>query len=183
MKKTNKRISKNEYYLRIAEEVSLRCSCFRAHHGAVIIKDDHIVATGYNGAPRKTKDCYERGNCLRAELGIPSGQRYEMCRSIHSEQNAIINAARAGVSLLGGSLYLFSAVFDDKGKKKTINAHPCFICKKMIINAGIEKVVVRQADGGMKEYFIEDWVQDWQKNDMIDDMEIYGTKIIKEKIK
>lgn len=178
-----KRISKNEYYLRIAEEVSLRCSCFRAHHGAVIIKDDHIVATGYNGAPRKTRDCYERGNCLRAELGIPSGQRYEMCRSIHSEQNAIINAARAGVSLLGGSLYIFSVIFNEKGERKIINALPCFICKKMIINAGIEKVITRQSDGGIKEYLVKDWVRDWQEKDMIDDLEVYGAKVVKEKIK
>jgi dCMP deaminase len=178
-----KRISKNEYYLRIAEEVSLRCSCFRAHHGAVIIKDDHIVATGYNGAPRKTRDCYERGNCLRAKLGIPSGQRYEMCRSVHSEQNAIINAARAGVSLLRGSLYLFSTVFNENGEKKIINALPCFICKKMIINAGIEKVITRQSDGGIKEYLVKDWIHDWQEKDMIDDLEVYGAKVVKEKIK
>ena len=94
------KISKDEYYLNIAREVALKSTCYRANIGCLIVKDDQIIATGYIGAPRKTKDCFEHGNCLRTMLGLPHGQRYELCRSVHAEQNAIINAARAGVSLL-----------------------------------------------------------------------------------
>ncbi|HBO16464.1 MAG: Cytidine/deoxycytidylate deaminase family protein [Candidatus Moranbacteria bacterium GW2011_GWF1_36_4] len=176
-----KRITKDQYYMNITREVAGRTPCFRAHHGAIIVSDDQIIATGYNGAPRKTKDCYERGNCLRSELKIPSGQRYELCRSVHSEQNALINAARAGVSVLGGTLFLYSKIFDKDGNEKIINAYPCFICKKMLVNSGIKNVKCNQEDGSIKEYFIEDWVKDWQENDLIDDVEQYGTKIIKNK--
>ncbi len=183
-KKTVKRnrITKDEYYMNIAREVSLRCSCFRAQHGAAIIKNDQIISTGYIGAPRKTKDCFERNNCLRREMGIPSGQRYEMCRSVHAEQNAIINAARSGTNLLESRLYLYSVKLDDDGNRKIINAYPCFICKKMIINAGIKEVVCYQENGKMKKYNVSDWVSDWQKNDLIDDMEQYGLKTVREKI-
>lgn len=176
-----KRISKDEYYMNIAREAAMRSTCFRARHGAVIIKDDQIISTGYVGAPRGTKDCFERNNCLRRELGIPSGQRYELCRSVHSEQNAIINASRAGVSVLGGKMYLYSVKLDDEGKEKFIDSYPCFICKKMIVNAGIKELVSRRSDGKLKTYAIEDWTKDWQKNDLIDDMDQYGVKTIKNK--
>jgi len=174
-----KRISKDQYYINLAKVAASRATCYRAHHGCIIVRDDQIISTGYNGAPRQTKDCLERGNCLRREMGIPSGQRYELCRSIHGEQNAIINAARAGVSLLGGSLYLYSTVLNENDEEKLINAYPCFICKKMVVNSGLKKVVSQQADGSLKEYFIEDWVKDWQEKDLVDDMEQYGTKTIK----
>lgn len=167
--------------MNIAREVSKRCSCFRAQHGAVIVKDDQIIATGYIGAPRKTLDCFERDNCLRREMEIPSGQRYELCRSVHAEQNAIINATRAGVSVLGARLFLYSVKLDDEGRETIIDALPCFICKKMVINSGIKDVVSMRADGSMKTYEVEDWVTDWQKNDLIDDMEQYGLKTVKEK--
>ena len=134
-----KRISKKQHYMNITREVSSRCSCFRARHGAVIVKDDQIISTGYIGAPRKTKDCFERNNCLRSELGILSGQRYEMCRSVHAEQNAIINAARSGVSLYEADIYLYSEKLDENGKAEIINAYPCFICKKMILMRGLKK--------------------------------------------
>ncbi len=160
----------------ITREVAGRAPCFRAHHGAIIVRDDQIISTGYNGAPRKTKDCYERDNCLRQELNIPSGQRYELCRSVHSEQNALINAARAGVSVLGGTLFLYSKVFDKSGDEKMINAYPCFICKKMLVNSGIKNVKCNQADGSIKEYSIDDWTKDWQEKDLVDDMEQYGVK-------
>ena len=88
-----KRPSKEEYYLNIAKEVAMRSTCMRSQFGAVIVKDDQIISTGYNGAPRKAMDCYERGNCLRTELNIPSGHRYELCRSVHAEQNAKIGRA------------------------------------------------------------------------------------------
>jgi len=174
------RISKQEHYMNIARETSSRSACFRAHHGAVIVKNDQIISSGYNSAPRKTKDCYERNNCLRREMGIPSGERYELCRSVHSEQNAIINAARAGVSLLGGTMYLYSKVFHDDSTGKEVNSYPCFICKKMIVNSGLEKIICHQEDGTLKEYKIKDWINDWQENDLIDDMEQYGVKTIKE---
>ncbi|MEA3344441.1 MAG: hypothetical protein U9Q16_02055, partial [Patescibacteria group bacterium] len=100
------RPSKEEYYLNIAKQIAQRSTCFRLRAGAIILKNDQIISTGYIGAPRGTKDCLERGECLRNKLNIPHGQRYEVCRSVHAEQNAIINAARAGVSLLNGDMYL-----------------------------------------------------------------------------
>jgi len=162
---------KDEYYLNIAKEVSLRSTCFRRKIGAIIVRDDVIVATGYVGAPRKTKDCFERRNCFRNEYQIPHGQRYELCRSVHAEQNAIINAARAGVSLLGGDIFIYGE--DEKGK--TIDAFPCFICKKMIINAGLNRVVCSTKEGGgIKVFFVKDWVKEWQKRDILDDKHQYG---------
>ena len=121
---------KDDYYLNIAKEVAERSACFRNKGGAIIIRDDQIIATGYVGAPRKTKDCFERNECLRDKLKIPHSTRYEMCRSVHAEMNAIINSARAGVSLLGGDMYIYSR--DREGKE--MDSFPCFICKKMIIN-------------------------------------------------
>lgn len=169
--------------MKIAKEVASRCTCYRARHGALIVKDDQIISTGYVGAPRKTKDCFERGNCLRAELGIPSGQRYELCRSLHAEQNAIINAARAGVSVLDSRIYVFSVKLDEEGNEIPIDSYPCFICKKMIVNAGISEFVSFRKDGKLKIYKVADWVRDWQKNDLIDDLEQYGLKIAKRKNK
>jgi len=157
--------------------VAQRSTCFRARHGAVIVRDDQIISTGYVGAPRKTKDCFERGNCLRDELQIPRGQRYEMCRSIHAEQNAIINAARAGVNLLGGTMYIYSEVSDNKSDYKAINSYPCFICKKMIVNSGLERVVCSKADGDLNFYNTIDWIGDWQENDLLDDVSCYGEKL------
>ena len=101
-----KRPSKNRYYLSIAKQVAQKSTCFTVKGGAIIVKEDVIVSTGYIGAPRKTKDCFDRGECLRRKLNIPHGERYELCRSVHSEQNAIINAARSGVSLLGGDMFI-----------------------------------------------------------------------------
>ena len=176
------RISKDEYYMNIAREAAARSTCFRARHGAVIVKDDQIISTGYVGAPRKTKDCFERGNCLRREMGIPSGQRYELCRSVHSEQNAIINASRSGISLLGAKMYLYSVKLDGD-TEVSIDAYPCFICKKMIVNSGIAELVSRQKDGSLKVFKIEDWAKDWQEKDLIDDMEQYGTKTLKNNLK
>ncbi len=168
---TPKRKSKHEYYLGIAKEVAERSTCFRRSIGAIIIRDDQIISTGYVGAPRKTKDSFEHGSCLRDKLNIPHGQRYELCRSVHAEQNAIINAARAGVSLLGGDMYIYGKIY---GKGTPIDAFPCFICKKMIINAGIERVICSTADGKMKMFRIKDWIKDWQEGDIIDDEHQYG---------
>lgn len=165
------RPSKNEYYLNIAKEVAKRSTCFRVKGGAIIVRDDQIIATGYVGAPRKTKDCIERGECLRDKLKIPHGERYELCRSVHCEANALLNAARAGVSVLGGTIYLY--VEDRNGK--SVDSFPCFICKKMIINAGIEKMICSaKEEGKMRSFYIKDWVNDWRQKDIIDDEEKYG---------
>jgi len=166
-----KRISKDEYYLGIAKEVGRRSTCWRRSIGAIIIRDDQIISTGYVGAPRKTKSSLEHGFCLRDKLKIPHGQRYELCRSVHAEQNAIINAARAGVSLLGGDMYIYGSSF---GKNKTIDAFPCFICKKMIINAGLNRIICSTADGKMKIFRLSDWTKDWQESDILDDSHQYG---------
>ena len=171
MTTTRPRTSKDMYYLGIAKEVSTRSTCFRRAIGAIIVRDDQIISTGYVGAPRKTKDSLEHGFCLRDKLGIPHGQRYELCRSVHAEQNAIINAARAGVSLLGGDMYVFGSA---PGADKPIDAFHCFICKKMLINCGLERVVCSTADGGTRVFRIDDWIRDWQERDIIDDEHQYG---------
>lgn len=167
----SKRVSKDQYYLGIAEEVARRSTCFRRSIGAIIIKNDQIISTGYVGAPRKTKDSLEHGFCLRDKLNIPHGQRYELCRSVHAEQNAIINAARAGVSLLGGDMYIYGSV---PGNSQPINAFPCFICKKMLINAGLDRVICSTSERKMKIFRIKDWVRDWQQGDITDDKQQYG---------
>jgi dCMP deaminase len=168
-----KRASKDFYYLGIAKEVALRSTCFRRAIGAIIVRDDQIISTGYVGAPRKTKDSLEHGFCLRDKLGIPHGQRYELCRSVHAEQNAIINAARAGVSLLGGDMYIYGSA---PGADTPIDAFPCFICKKMIINSGLSRIVCSTEDGGTRVFRIDDWTRDWQERDILDDEHQYGKK-------
>jgi dCMP deaminase len=164
------RPSKDDYYLNIAKQVADRCTCFRNKGGAIIVRDDQIVSTGYIGAPRKTKDCFERGFCLRDKMNVPHGQRYELCRSVHAEMNAIINAARAGVSLLGGDVYIFC--YDRDG-------FPCFMCKKMMVNAGLSRVICSTKDGNYKIFQVEDWIKDWQKKDILDDQHQYGADLNK----
>ena len=169
---TPPRISKEEYYLGIAREVSRRGTCFRRSIGALIVRDDQIISTGYVGAPRKTRDSVDHGFCLRDRLGIPHGQRYELCRSVHAEQNAVINAARAGVSLLGGDMYIFGSAPETGA---VINAFPCFICKKMIINAGLVRVVCSTVEGPHAVFLIDDWAKAWREGDILDDTHQYGT--------
>jgi dCMP deaminase len=176
----NYRPSKDEYYLNIAKETAERTTCMSVKGGAIIVRDDQIIATGYIGAPRGTKDCFERGNCVRRQLGIPSGQRYEICRSVHAEQNAIINAARAGVSLLGGTVYLYFVKRTPEGGVKFVNAYPCFMCKKIIINAGIKRFVGNDVNGKTVSFNVEDWQSDWKVNDLIDDENIYNSNYSKE---
>lgn len=166
---SNQRPSRDEYYLSIAKEVAMRSTCYRVMQGAIIVRGDQIVAAGYNGAPRKTKDCFDRGFCLRNKLNIPHGQHYELCRSVHAEQNAIINAARAGVSVFGGDMYLYS---EETGKNK-INAYPCFFCKRMIINAGLERVIT-VTKNGYQIFKTKDWIKEWQTKDIVDDKNQYG---------
>lgn len=165
-----KRPPKDEYYLNIAKEVASRATCFRNRGGSIIVKDDVIVATGYIGAPRKTKDCLERGFCLRDRLKIPHGKRYELCRSVHCEQNALINAARSGASVFEGDMYIYAE--NREGKK--IDAFPCFICKKMLINAGLNRVICSTNDGQYRIFNVQDWVKDWQEKDILDDKFQYG---------
>ena len=124
------RISWDEYFMQMAELTSQRSTCLRRHVGAVIVQNKHVIATGYNGAPRGLKHCAEIGGCLREELNVPSGERHELCRALHAEQNAIIQAAKLGVCIEGATLYC--------------THQPCAICSKMIINAGISRIVVRE---------------------------------------
>jgi len=166
------RPSKDEYYLDMAKSVSRRATCLSVAIGAVIIRNDQVISTGYNGAPRGTKSSLEHAFCLRRKLGIPSGHRYEICRSVHAEQNAIINAARSGVSLLDGDMYLYGQTTDTHTPK--LDAYPCFICKKMIINAGLRRVICALKDGSFRIFHVKDWVKEWYKNDIIDDREQYG---------
>ena len=124
----SERPSWDEYFMGIAELTAKRSTCLRRSVGAVIVADRHIIATGYNGAPRGIDHCAQRGGCLREELHIPSGERHELCRALHAEQNAIIQAAAFGHSIEGSTIYITHA--------------PCAICAKMIINAGIRKIFV-----------------------------------------
>ncbi len=129
------RISKRDYYLSIAAEVSKRSTCLRRQYGAVIVKNDEIVSTGYNGAPRGEDNCCDIGTCWRERNNIPHGEQYEKCVAVHAEQNAIISASRR--EMLGATLYL--AGFENGEPIR--NAEPCMICRRLIKNAGIETVV------------------------------------------
>ncbi len=164
---------KDQYYLNIAKVVSTRSTCLKVMIGSIIVKEDQIIATGYVGAPRNTKSSLEHGFCLRQQLQIASGTQYELCRSVHAEQNTIINAARAGVSLLGGDMYIYG---EDQEQKKVLFACPCFICKKMIINAGLRRVVVSvpEAAEPLRIFQTADWVREWQCQDIIEDSLRYG---------
>lgn len=124
------RISWEDYFMEMAELTAKRSTCLRRHVGAVIVKDRHVIASGYNGAPRGIAHCDERGGCLREKLNVPSGQRHELCMALHAEQNAIIQAASLGQSVEGATIY--------------VTHQPCVICAKMIINAGIDKIVVKE---------------------------------------
>lgn len=121
------RASWDEYFMEIAEIVKTRATCLRRQVGAVVVRENRIITTGYNGAPTGLAHCTELGFCEREQLGIPSGQRHELCRALHAEQNAIIQAAQMGVSTEGATIY--------------ITLQPCVICAKMIINAGIKRIV------------------------------------------
>lgn len=152
-----KRIDKINYYLDIAESVLERSTCIRRCFGAVIVKNDEIISTGYNGAPRGRKNCSDLGYCMREKLNIPRGERYELCRSVHGEENAIISASRK--DMIGSSLYLVSKNFDNDEYVK--DARPCAMCKRVIINSGIEKIYIRND----KEKYTEINVNDFITND------------------
>ena len=152
-----KRRSKENYYLDIADAALQRSTCLRRKYGAIVVSDDEILATGYNGAPRGRLNCSDLGRCTREELNIPSGERYELCRSVHAEANAIISAARR--DMLGGTLYL---VGRNAGSNELVeNATPCAMCRRLIINAGIKRVVART---GAETYSVTE-VEEWIEND------------------
>ncbi len=158
-----KKIDKDNYYMKIAEAVAIKSTCRCVTFGCIIVKNDQIISTGYVGAPRKTKDCLDLGFCIRRKKNIKPGTGYEMCRSVHAEMNAIINAARSGVSLLGGDIFIFTANRIGDDKIVPIKAYPCLLCKKMIINAGLKRVVGNNEDGSLSVYLVKNWVKNWKK--------------------
>lgn len=151
------RKDKINYYLDIADVVSNQCTCLRRRYGAVIVKNDEIISTGYVGAPRGRQNCTDIGYCVRQKLNIPRGERYELCRSVHAEANAIISAERE--KMIDSTLYLSGREVDTNEIIK--NSICCSMCKRMVINAGIKTVVVRDTP---EEYRVID-VADWIKND------------------
>lgn len=148
------RIDKNNYYLDIAEEVSKRGTCLRRLFGAVIVNNDEIISTGYVGSPRGRKNCTDLGFCKRQQLNIPRGERYEMCRSVHAEQNAIISSSRH--EMIGSTLYLVGLESDGK---YVLNANPCMLCKKMIINAGIKNVIIRDTKDKYRIIDVDEYIE------------------------
>ena len=151
------RIDKTNYYLDIAQTVLERSTCRRRHYGAIIVRNDEIIATGYNGAPRGRINCDELGYCVREQLEIPSGERYELCRSVHAEANAIISASRR--ECIGATLYLCGR--DAASGALLRDTTSCSMCRRNIINAGIAEVVIRNTP---TEFTVVD-VEDWVKND------------------
>jgi len=140
-----KRISKTEYYLGIAEAVSKRSTCLRRQYGAIIVKNDEIISTGYNGSPRGSDNCCDVGYCWREENNIPHGEQYEACLAVHAEQNAIISASRRDI--IGSVLYLVG--FENRKRLPAEQVKPCKICEKIIINSGIIKVVTEEKEGAL----------------------------------
>lgn len=149
------RKTKENYYLDLAEVVAQRCTCLRRHYGAIIVKNDEVISTGYVGAPRGRKNCSDIGACIRAELNIPRGERYELCRSVHAEANAIISASRR--DMLGSTLYLVGV--EVSMGEYVANGNSCSMCKRMIINSGIEKVIVRIDEENYKCISVSDWIE------------------------
>ena len=151
----NERVDKNNYYLNIAEEVLRRGTCIRRKWGAVIVKNDEIISTGYAGAPRGRQNCSDLGYCIRQKLQIPRGERYELCRSEHAEANAIISAERS--DMMDATLYLTGIEVDTGEYIK--GGSSCAMCKRLIINAGIEKVIVRDDEKNYRVIEVKDWIE------------------------
>ena len=150
-----RRVDKENYYLNIAETVLERSTCLRRNYGAIIVQADEVIATGYNGAPRGRKNCIDLGRCTREELQIPSGQRYELCRSVHAEANAIISASRS--EMLGATLYLVGR--NAQTGELLSDTTCCSMCRRQVINAGIKKVVVRNTPTDYTVVHVEDWIR------------------------
>ncbi len=151
------RISKINYYLDIAETVLERATCLRRVYGAIIVKNDEIISTGYNGAPRGRRNCVDMGFCTREALQIPRGERYELCRSVHAEANAIISASRR--DMVGGDIYLVGR--DARTGELLSDATSCAMCRRLVINAGLSRIIIRRTK---EEFEIVD-VQEWVDND------------------
>ena len=153
------RISKENYYLDIAQTVLERATCLRRIYGAIIVKNDEIISTGYNGAPRGRKNCVDMGFCTRETMQVPHGQRYELCRSVHAEANAIISASRR--DMVGATMYLVGK--DAQTGELLSDATSCAMCRRQIINAGIEKVIIRRTPTDYQVVDVRDWV--WGEDD------------------
>ena len=149
-----RRISKENYYLDIAETVLERATCLRRVYGAIIVKNDEIIATGYNGAPRGRANCVDLGYCSREAMRVPRGERYELCRSVHAEANAIISAARRDT--VGGTLYLVGR--DARTGELLPDATSCSMCRRLVINAGLEKVVIRRTETEFQTVDVGEWI-------------------------
>ena len=160
------RIDKENYYLDIAETVLERATCLRRNYGAIIVRNDEIISTGYTGAPRGRANCVDLGHCIREKLGVPSGERYELCRSVHAEANAIISCSRRDV--IGGTLYLVGK--DAQTGELISDASSCSMCRRMIINAGLSKIVIRNTKEKYSIVNVRDWV--------FDDESILGDKYL-----
>lgn len=150
------RRDKINYYLDLAEIVSQRGTCLRRQYGAVIVKNDEVISTGYVGAPRGRKNCSDLGVCIRQKMQVPRGERYELCRSVHAEANAIISASRG--EMLGSTMYLVGKEVDTGEYVK--NSNSCSMCKRMMINAGIQKVYIRDSKDNYREVQIQNWVDE-----------------------
>lgn len=150
------RIEKGNYYLDIAQTVLERSTCIRRHYGAIIVRNDEIISTGYNGAPRGRQNCSDLGFCMREQLQIPRGERYELCRSVHAEANAIISASRK--DCLGATLYLVGR--DAQTGEILSDATSCSMCRRMIINAGIERVVIRKTESDYDAILVQSWIDE-----------------------
>lgn len=147
------RVDKENYYLDIAQTVMERGTCLRRNFGAIIVNNDQIISSGYTGAPRGRKNCIDRKCCRREELGIKRGERYELCRSVHAEANAIIHASRN--EMMRGTLYL---VGKESNGEYVENASSCSMCKRLIINAGISKVVIRRDYKNFEVINVKEWI-------------------------
>ena len=150
------RRGKEDYYLDIADAVLNRSTCMRRKYGAIIVRNDEILSTGYNGAPRGRRNCTDVGECMRETLGIPSGQRYELCRSVHAEMNAVISAARN--QMLGSTMYLVGIECDTGEYVK--EASSCALCKRVIINSGIDHVIIRDTHDDYRIINVKKWIDD-----------------------
>lgn len=148
------RRDKCNYYLDIAQTVAERGTCLRRNYGAIIVKNDEIISTGYVGAPRGRKNCSDLGVCIRQQLQIPRGERYEMCRSVHAEANAIISASRN--ELIGSTLYLVGLEMSTGEIVK--GSCCCSMCKRMVINAGIKDVVIRDTKDDFRTIDVQEWI-------------------------
>ena len=148
------RISKENYYLDIAETVLERATCLRRVYGAIIVKNDEIISTGYNGAPRGRANCVDMGYCSREAMNVPRGERYELCRSVHAEANAIISATRR--DMVGGTIYLVGR--NAATGELLPDATSCLMCRRMVINAGLERVVIRRTKTEFEVVPVETWI-------------------------